>query len=163
LSLEFEGSFLNTELNGRADEATLASLAADGLAAYHTDLNAVFFMLNGHISLDLWRYRARIGKVLAGMRPYVGGGIGGGQLWFRNTFTQSKNQFTGVDTTTTASISPFAVDEFISAWQWYAGLEYSWQDKYSLYAEYREFHFGELEEVTDLIAKGWSLGFRYRY
>ena len=73
---------------------------------------------------------------------------------------------TTTTTTTTAPSAtayPFAMDDFVNAWQWYAGIEYTWKDKYCLYAEYREFHLGELDELTDFYTKGYALGFRYRY
>jgi opacity protein-like surface antigen len=162
-SAEFEATFMSSELSGTADEATLAALAGTGLASYHTDMNAVFFMFNGAVSLDLYRYRARIGKVLAGMKPYIGGGIGGGQIWFRNTTTQSKDQFLGVNTLTAADQNPFSIDEFVSAWQWFGGIEYCWKDRYCVYAEYKEFHIGELEDMSDYISKGYAIGFKYRY
>jgi hypothetical protein len=59
--------------------------------------------------------------------------------------------------------TPFAVDEFISSWQWFGGIEYTWNDKYGVFAEYREFNFGELEDVVDMQTKGYAIGFRYRY
>jgi opacity protein-like surface antigen len=162
-SVEFEGSFLSTDLQGQADEPTLAALAGNGLATYQADMNAAFFMLNGAVSLDLWRYRARLGKVLAGLKPYIGAGIGGGQVWFRNQLYQSKDQFTGANLNTISAESPFAIDEFISSWQWFGGVEYCWNDKYGVFAEYREFHFGELEDVVDMSTKGYAIGIRYRY
>ena len=191
LSLDFEGSFLQTELSGELDPevrggprgtATAAPvtnpllvptepvkrktpvLPTDStLDAYTADMNAVFFMVNGTLSLDLWRYRARVGKFIGGLKPYIGGGFGGGQVWFRNSFTRSLAQADDPSSTTLADTTPFVIDEFISAWQWYGGIEYSWQDKYSVFAEYREFHFGELEDMTDFLTKGYAIGFRYRY
>lgn len=181
-SLEFEGSFYSGELGGKASEEDIARMYDNGLHSFKTDMNAVFFMVNGSLALDLYRYRARLGKFVSGLRPYVGGGIGGGQLWFRNTVTTSKAQSvaaptvaepsalgtptgTTPTTTTTATSStvPFAMDDFVNAWQWYAGIEYTWKDKYCLYAEYREFHLGELDELEDFSTKGYALGFRYRY
>jgi opacity protein-like surface antigen len=171
-SAEFEASFLSTELSGSktaeelgaVDPVTgLPTLAGTALAGYHTDMNAVFFMLNGSVSLDLYRYRARIGRFLSGMKPYIGAGIGGGQIWFRNTVTQSKDQLLGINPLTTADQNPFSIDEFVGAWQWFGGVEYCWKDRYCIYAEYREFHLGELEDMTDYISNGYTLGFKYRY
>lgn len=170
-SAEFEATFMSTELEGEktvdelnaVDPITGLAPAGTSLASYHTDMNAVFFMVNGTLSLDLYRYRARIGRFLAGMRPYIGGGIGGGQIWFRDTVTQSKDQFLGVNTLTAADQNPFSVDEFVAAWQWFGGIEYCWKDRYSLFAEYREFHLGELEDMQDYTSKGYTIGFRYRY
>jgi len=189
-SLDFEGSFLQTTLSGDLDPETaalprsatssapvvnplIAALTPPGttpvgpsdstVAAYTADMNAAFFMVNGSLSLDLWRYRARLGKVVAGLRPYVGGGFGGGQIWFRNSYTLSLAQQDDLTSSTFGDSSPFVIDEFITVWQWYAGLEYSWQDKYSVFAEYRELHLGAMENLTDFITKGYTIGFRYRY
>ncbi len=190
-SMEFEGSFMQTELSGELDPETRArprsatpppaivnplivtpepagpkvpaSPTDSTVDAYQADMNAAFFMINGTISLDLWRYRARLGKFVAGLKPYIGGGFGGGQVWFRNSFTRSLAQADDPASTVMADTTPFVIDEFISAWQWYGGIEYSWQDKYSLFAEYREFHFGELEDMSDFYTKGYAIGFRYRY
>lgn len=187
VNLGFQGSFGSTELEGETDEETLALMPDNGLAAYHTDMNAVMFMVNGSLSLDLYRYRARLGKFISGMRPYVGAGIGGGQLWYRNTTTTSKAQKVAADAAAAAAEAgvpavlpipgipapaaigtpalafPFAVDEFVGAWQWFGGVEYTWKDKYCLFAEYRELHLGDVSEITDYLNKGWSMGFRYRY
>lgn len=191
LSLDFEGSFLQTELSGELDPevrgrprgATAPPVSTNPLLvptepvkrktpvlptdstvdAYTADMNAVFFMVNGTLSLDLWRYRARVGKFIGGLKPYIGGGFGGGQVWFRNSFTRSLAQADDPSSTTLADATPFVIDEFISAWQWYGGIEYCWEDKYSVFAEYREFHFGELEDMTDFYTQGYAIGFRYRY
>ncbi|MBL9117566.1 MAG: outer membrane beta-barrel protein [Verrucomicrobiaceae bacterium] len=181
-SVEFEGSFYSGELGGKASEADVARMYDNGLHSFKTDMNAVFFMVNGSVALDLYRYRARLGQFISGLRPYVGGGIGGGQLWFRNTVTTSKAQSlapktevvpsalgtpTGsapaTSTVATSTSFPFAMDDFVNAWQWYAGIEYSWKDKYSFYAEYREFHLGDMDELEEFFTKGYALGFRYRY
>jgi opacity protein-like surface antigen len=191
-SLDFEGLFMQTKLSGELNEETRNSersatptpavtnpllvptlapgekkaplLPSDSTVdAYTADMNAAFFMVNGTLSLDLWRYRARLGKFVAGLKPYIGGGFGGGQVWFRNSFTRSLAQADDPSSATLADSSPFVIDEFISAWQWYGGIEYSWQDKYSVFAEYRQFHFGKLENLEDFYTKGYALGFRYRY
>ena len=202
LSMEFEGSFMQTEFSGYlsdAEEARVmgemaaaatapppvlprtgtpkpselisetANLTDGTVASYEADMNAAMFMLNASVSLDLWRYRARIGKTLAGLRPYIGVGFGGGQVWFRNSATLSRAQVKawreGGDVTAApgSTATPFSIDEFVSAWQWFGGVEYCWQDKYSVFAEFRQFYFGEMEELTDLQMKGYALGFRYRY
>jgi opacity protein-like surface antigen len=157
-SVEFEGTFMSTNLQGSVDPAGLA--AAD-VAQYEADMNSLFFMLNGSVSLDLYRYRARIGKVLAGFRPYVGAGLGGGQVWYRNATARSASQVSGG--AVAPSSTPFSIDEFISAWNWYAGLEWTWQDRYSVFLEYRDFHFGDLDDMTNFSTDGYLLGFRYRY
>jgi opacity protein-like surface antigen len=157
-SLEFEGTFMSTNLSGTSPTAGLA--AAD-VAQYEADMNSMFFMLNGSFALDLYRYRARLGKVLAGFRPYVGGGLGGGQVWYRNATARSADQMGGG--TVAPNETPFAIDEFINAWNWYAGLEWTWQDKYSVFAEYRDFHYGDLDNLTNFSTAGYLVGFRFRY
>jgi opacity protein-like surface antigen len=142
-SLEVEGTFMSSGISG----------TQDGNAAnfYEADMNSLFFNLNGTFALDLWRYRARIGKFAAGFRPYIGGGLGGGQVWFRNASTNVAGQ------------APFSIDEFVNSWNWHAGLEWSWKDQYSVFAEYRDFHFGDLDDLTGFATDGYVLGFRYRY
>jgi opacity protein-like surface antigen len=193
-SMDFEGSFMQTELSGALDPEvaarprsaaappvsvnpliaelqkpapgtprTPASPSDSTVAGYTADMNAAFFMVNGTVSLDLWRYRARLGKFIAGLRPYIGGGFGGGQIWFRNSYSISLAQADDPTSTVLPSATPFVIDEFVTAWQWYGGIEYAWQDKYSVFAEFRQFHLGELEDMTDFQTKGYTVGFRYRY
>lgn len=202
LSMEFEGSFMQTDFSGTLSEEEEARVTAlmdqrmktrqpdrtlaptplpsslqdeqatltDGtLASYEVDMNAALFMVNGSISLDLWRYRARIGKVLGGLKPYVGGGFGGGQVWFRNNATLSRSQVqawrSGGDVLAASgsTSTPFAIDEFVTAWQWFGGVEYCWEDKYSVFAEFRHFFLGDMEDLTSFETKGYTVGFRYRY
>jgi opacity protein-like surface antigen len=113
------------------------------------------FSINGTLALDLYRYRARIGKFAAGFKPYVGAGIGGGQVWFRNASTFVDDA--GITQT------PFNLDQFISSWNWYAGLEWSYKDQYSVFAEYRESTFGDMENLAGYATDGYLLGLRYRY
>lgn len=201
-SMEFEGSFMQTEFSGVLNDeeelrvmglmesrATapppvfpltgtpkpsqispeLATLSDGTVASYQADMNAALFMVNASVSLDLWKYRARIGKTLAGLKPYLGAGFGGGQVWFRNSMTLSRAQVNayrnGGDILAApgATATPFAIDEFVSAWQWFGGVEYAWQDKYSVFAEFRHFHLGAMDDLTDFETKGYTLGFRYRY
>lgn len=156
-SLDAEGTFTATSLQGTVPGAT----APADVASYEADMNSLFFTLNGTFSLDLWRYRARIGPVLAGFRPYIGGGFGGGQVWYRNATTTSVSQAGGG--TITANESPFTIDEFINAWNWYAGLEWTWKDQYSVFAEYRKTMVGDLDNLRDFSTSGYAVGFRYRY
>jgi len=114
------------------------------------DMNSLMFTLNGTLALDLYRYRARIGKFAAGFRPYIGGGLGGGQTWFLNPATTGANAL-------------FTMDEFINTWNWYAGVEWTWKDQYSVFAEYRDTHFGDMEDLTGYATDGYLVGFRYRY
>ncbi|GAA5132832.1 hypothetical protein GCM10023213_01610 [Prosthecobacter algae] len=164
-SVDVEGTFMSTELKGRSADANQPAgggrLATDTVA-YQADMNSLFFNLNGTLALDLYRYRARIGKFAAGFRPYVGAGFGGGQVWYRNATAKSRAQFNNTGNNT-ASNTPFSVDEFINSWNWYAGVEWTWKDQYSIFAEYRDFHVGDLEELTNFASDGYLIGFRYRY
>jgi opacity protein-like surface antigen len=137
-SVDAEGTFMSTTLS---DDKTGLALA---------DMNSLMFTLNGTLALDLYRYRARIGKFAAGFRPYIGGGLGGGQTWFLNPATTGANAL-------------FSMDEFINTWNWYAGVEWTWKDQYSVFAEYRDTHFGDMEDLTGYATDGYLVGFRYRY
>ena len=161
LSSRFEGTFSQTTLSGSIGNFNGAAVTND-VVSYSADMNSLMFTLGGSVSLDLWRYRARIGKVLAGFKPYVGGGLGGGQVWFRNATSRSDSQENHAGALAPAA-SPFAIDEFINAWHWYTGMEWSWEDKYGVFVEYRKFNFGDLDEMTNFKSDGYALGFRYRY
>jgi outer membrane protein W len=137
-SVDAEGTFMSTTLSD----------AKTGLAL--ADMNSLMFTLNGTLALDLYRYRARIGKFAAGFRPYIGGGLGGGQTWFLNPAATGANAL-------------FSMDEFINTWNWYAGVEWTWKDQYSVFAEYRDTHFGDMEDLTGYATDGYLVGFRYRY
>jgi opacity protein-like surface antigen len=151
-SLDAEGTFTATSLEGRFRNASRAS----DPRTYSADMSSLFFTLNGTFALDLWRYRARMGQVLAGFRPYVGGGFGGGQVWYRNATAST-------GTATAPSDTPFNIDEFINSWNWYAGLEWCWKDQYSLFAEYRKTMVGDLDDLANFSNEGYMIGFRYRY
>lgn len=165
-SVDVEGTFIATDLSGVSSDARQAAGAggrlADDTVAYRADMNSLMFTLNGTLALDLYRYRARIGKFAAGFRPYIGGGIGGGQVWFRNATATSRAQYNKTGTNT-ARDTPFAIDEFINSWNWYAGLEWTWKDQYSVFVEYRDTSFGDLDDMTNFSTDGYLVGFRYRY
>jgi opacity protein-like surface antigen len=164
-SVDVEGTFMSTELNGASSDARQAAggtRRADDTVAYSSDMSSLMFSLNGTLALDLYRYRARIGKVAAGFRPYIGGGLGGGQVWFRNASAQSRAQYNGTGTNA-ARDTPFSIDEFVNSWNWYAGVEWTWKDQYSIFFEYRDTSFGDLDQLTNFSTDGYLLGFRYRY
>lgn len=165
-SVDVEGTFMSTELSGQSRDARQAAGAggrlADDTVAYATDMNSLMFTLNGTLALDLYRYRARIGKFAAGFKPYIGGGLGGGQVWYRNATAKSRAQFNGTGTNSPRD-TPFSIDEFINSWNWYAGVEWSWKDQYSIFVEYRDTNFGDLDQLTDFSTDGYLIGFRYRY
>ncbi len=159
-AIGFEGSFLSTEMNGliSGDEAFVGSLLDTDVVGFHTDMNAVTFLLKGQITLDLSRYRARLGPWITGLRPYFGMGIGGSQLWFRNTVTSTKSP------AALAAAAPFSMDEFVGAQQVFGGLEYTVSEKLSIYAEYRKLSFATFsDEVSDFSTSSWVGGVRLRY
>lgn len=164
-SVDVEGTFMSTELSGVSSDASQAAggtRRVDDTVAYSSDMSSLMFSLNGTLALDLYRYRARIGKFAAGFRPYIGGGLGGGQVWFRNASAQSRAQYNGTGTNS-ARDTPFSIDEFVNSWNWYAGVEWTWKDQYSVFFEYRDTSFGDLDELTNFSTDGYLLGFRYRY
>jgi opacity protein-like surface antigen len=159
-AIGFEGSFLSTEMNGKiiGDEDFVGSLLDTDVVGFHTDMNAATFLLKGQITLDLSRYRARLGRWVTGLRPYFGLGIGGAQLWFRNTETATK------DPEALAAASPFNMDQFVGAQQIFGGLEYNVSEKLSVYAEYRKLSFATFsDEVSDFSTSSWVGGVRIRY
>jgi opacity protein-like surface antigen len=170
ISTRFEGTFSQTSLTGSIGDFNGVAATNDPVF-YSADMNSLMFTLGGSLSLDLWRYRGRLGeltgsptlgKVLAGFKPYVGAGFGGGQVWFRNAVTRSDSQVNHNGALAPAA-NAFSIDEFISAWHWYAGLEWTWEDRYSLFAEYRSFNFGDMDDLRSFESDGYLVGFRYRY
>lgn len=144
LGLEFEAQFLSTETNGVIDPTIdLAPLPGGTITAVNVDTNIAAFLGNGWLSLDLWRYRARLGKFVAGFRPYVGGGVGGAQIWYRNVTTSVKTLGSAPLAT------PFAVDEFVLAYQFFGGFEYRINNHIAAYAEYRKFVVDATAELAD--------------
>lgn len=155
--LEFEGSFLSTELNGDVDPSFAGSLEDESITSFHTDMNSVMFFFNGRISLDLRRYRARVGPFLSKLRPYGGGGVGGAQIWFNNT------DLTTLDPESTANAAPFATDQFVFGHQWFAGVEYRVNDKVTVFGEFKEINLDSFEETNDLKHSSWLAGVKINY
>jgi opacity protein-like surface antigen len=157
LGLEFESSFLTGEISGELDpDAPIAAIGST-VNTFSTNVFAANFMANGWVGLDLWRYRARIGKFLAGWRPYLGGGIGGAQIWFRDTVT------TTLDGVSLPTIDPFAIDEFVFVTQFFGGIEYRLNDRLAAFAEYRKVNYDEGTDFSDLDYTIWSAGLHVRY
>ncbi len=163
VGVEFEGSFLSTELNGSfggsLTDPVPRPLTGSSIVDFHTDMNAAIFSLNGHIALDLYRYRARLGNWVTRLRPYIGGGLGGAQLWFRNTTT------TTLDGVSMAGTTPFSTDEFVFAYNYFAGIEYAVNEKVSIYAEYRHLGLEDFDSKTvqDFETSSWVGGVRIHY
>jgi opacity protein-like surface antigen len=163
LGLEFEAFFGSTEINAIAGNASNAGvdIALGDVATARTDLNFAAFVVNATIALDLQKYRPRLGKYLPKFKPYVGGGIGGAQLWYRNVTTQSFGDLSG--TPTAPASSPFSIDEFVFVSQVFAGLEYRWSDKLGFYGEYRKVMFDKTNELSKFDLDYVVGGLRLRY
>ncbi len=162
-ALEFEAFYFSSELSGMIDPADLPSAADSDLGSFTTDMNAAVFMVNGMLVGDFRRFRPRIGRVPTGFRPYVGAGVGGAQLWFRNTETRTVDQLGDPDSTTVLSEAAFDQDQFVLAYQFFAGLEYNFNDKLAAYVEWRRFTFEKFDLVRDLETEGIVGGLHLRY
>lgn len=180
VALEFEGMFLSTELSGEIQsQDAFDSLEDTGLAAFTTDMNAAVFLLNGAVGVDLRRYRPYIGKVLSNFKPYAGAGLGGAQIWFRNTeLTSADNVRTAeefaklpptdppasVPDSEDAESTIFASDAFVFAYEYFWGFEYQFNHKTAGFFERRKLHFDSFDdEVSDYENAIWSLGLRILY
>ncbi|MEM6911189.1 MAG: hypothetical protein AAF555_06355 [Verrucomicrobiota bacterium] len=176
--LEFEGSFLSSQVEGQIDSVSLLTASGSDIGYFVRDFNAAIFMLNGGLGLDLWRYRARIGPVLARLRPYVGAGFGGAQVWFRDPNSTGTGTTSGLTvdglatqnaggtpsaTNTNPSTSAFSTDQFVFAWQSYFGIEYRWSKKLSIYSEWRQLTLEDIENVPEYESENIVAGIRLRY
>ena len=161
--LEFEGLFASSELNTAysPSKSGAYSPALGDVATAAVDINYAAFMLNGVVTLDLRRLRPRIGTFLPKLRPYFGGGIGGAQVWYRNQRTSTFGDIAGIATAPTTT--PFSLDEFVFAYQVFAGLEFMINSKVGIYGEYRRLMFEKLNELTDFENTMWLGGVRIRY
>lgn len=166
LGLEAEGLFSSTEINavvnpGPGNGGKAAVISAGDVATVAVDLNYVAFMMNGTMNLDLRRLRPRLGRWVTRIRPYLGGGIGGAQIWARNQRLVTVGDALG--TPAAATTTPFSMDEFVFAYQIFGGFEYSFTDKVSAYAEYRRLTFEKTEDLSELVTEMMLGGLRIRY
>lgn len=161
LGVEFEGFFGGTEIN-----AFVSNNGNDGVpialadtATAQADLNYVAFMLNGTLTLDLRRMRHHVGSFLPRFRPYVGGGIGGAQIFYRDQRNQTFGDLFA--SPTPGSANPFSIDEFVFASQLFAGLEFKVTEKLAIYGEYRRLYFAKTNDLrsfdTDIVLGGLHL------
>jgi opacity protein-like surface antigen len=168
-ALEFEGFYTATEFSAsiNRDAADDPDNPAPGnnLGSVKTDLNAAVFMVNGSMILDLRKFRPRLGKVPTGFRPYIGGGLGGAQMWFRNTETSTVNDVRNGNPpgTGTPTFAPFDQDQFVLAYQVFAGLEYQFTENISAYAEFRRVTFEKFDIVREMESEVWGGGIHLRY
>ncbi|MEM8953708.1 MAG: hypothetical protein AAGD22_06120 [Verrucomicrobiota bacterium] len=153
-ALEFEGTFWSGEMNGtRSPSATPPE--GSNVTDYSTDIFGATFMVNGQLGLNFRQFAPRIGKPISRIHPYIGGGIGGTQLWFRDTTLTTANP----DVNPTATI--FASDAFVGTYQYYAGFEYFFNDDVSLYFEHRVVRLEDFDdEVSDYKTKSNVGGLR---
>ncbi len=159
IGLEFEGFFFATDLEGVIGPTPTTPITGGTVVATSTDMFAVAFMGNAWIGLDLWRYRARLGRFIAGWRPYVGAGVGGAQLWFREVVATTSSTVAG----TIPLASPFESDEFVLAYQVFGGVEYRFNDRVALYAEYRRFTIEKTVDISNYVTNIWTAGLKLRY
>lgn len=160
---EFEAFFGGTEVNG-----VISNVGNDGvpfqlgdISTASADMNYAAFMFNGTLTLDLRKLRPRIGTFWPRFRPYVGAGFGGAQLFFRNQTIQTVGDLAGAPTAPQANI--LSIDQFVFAFQIFAGLEFKLTDKLAIYSEYRSLTFekaGELDNFElELITSGIHVRF----
>lgn len=162
LGLEFEGFFSSTEVSALLSNNNAgAPITLGDVATAKADMNYAAFMLNGTLTLDLSKLKPRIGGWLPRLRPYVGGGIGGAQIWFRNQVVQSVGDVIAVPTP--ASIDTFSTDEFVFASQIFGGLEIKISDKVAVYGEYRKLMLEKAGDLDDFETEMLLGGIHIRY
>ena len=160
VGLEFEGFFGSTELNSFAAAPGPQELPRQlsDVATANADLNYVVFMLNGTLTADLRKF-PQLGPIMPRFRPYLGAGIGGAQLFYRNQEVQTEGDLTG--TPTAPSVTPFGIDEFVFASQLFVGLEYKVTEKVGIYGEFRRLYFAKTNDLdsfhTDVAIGGLHL------
>lgn len=163
LSLEFEGLFSSTEasaaLSNTGNEG--APITRGNVVTARTDINYAAFMLNGVMTLDLRKLKPRIGGWIPRLRPYVGGGIGGAQVWFRNQEISTVGGLLGFDTP--SDVDVFSTDEFVFAYQIFAGLQIQITDKLAVYGEYRKLMLEKVAELDDFETEMLLGGIVIRY
>ncbi len=162
LALSFEGMFSSAELRALLNNDSPGVLKVDDdIATAKTDMNYVAFLLNAQVTLDLARLKPRIGP-LARFRPYVGAGIGGSQLWFRNQEVVTIGNVLG-DDASRANIDPFSLDQFVLAYQFNAGLEIRIRDNLDFFVEYRTMTLQTVDEIDGFESNMVLGGIHLRY
>jgi len=163
LGLEFEALFGSTQVEGVYD-----SVANEGdpvelpdVATAAADMNYAAFMINTTLALDLRKLQPYLGSFIPRFRPYIGAGIGGAQIWFRNQKVQSVGDLAG--SPTAPSASPFNLDQFVFAYQIFGGIEFSVNKRLSFYTEYRRLSFEKTEELSSFETEMMLGGLRLRY
>lgn len=163
-SLEFEAIYSNTEVNGILDPGAAGDVGLNGsdLATFRADLSYAAFMLNGIVTLDLKRFKPYIG-FWSRFRPYAGAGIGGAQIWYRNQSYQTLGDTVGSPSVNGPASTPFSLDEFVGAYQYFGGLEFTLTDKLAAYAEFRRLHFAKTNDLRSFHNDVFLTGLHLRY
>jgi opacity protein-like surface antigen len=55
------------------------------------------------------------------------------------------------------------MDEFVFAQQFFAGVEYNINDRFSVYGEYRRLDLADFGPASDYRHESWMAGLRLRY
>lgn len=193
VGLEFEGFYTNVEVRGESDRTSydylrprspddfsLPRQRGDGeplgteTGRFKTDVNAVAFMANLQLTLDLqrlepWVLSPTLAKMMSAFRPYVGAGIGGAQLFFRNgsndSFANINNPPVADGSTNIVANSSglFDEDKFVFAYQIYAGLELKVAKSVFVYGEYRQVTFDKFDPVKNFQLDLVGAGLKIRY
>lgn len=133
-------------------------LPADGNggASYKGHLRAGTLMLNGILALDLEDYRAEVGDFWAGFKPYIGAGLGG-------AYTTVRNQNLSIPGGGGGKLG--SGSNWSYAYNFFAGIEYAFDDMWSIYGEYRKLFFDRLANgsIKDSEFDLWTLGFKVQY
>jgi len=162
-SLEFEALFSTTEVNSLVNDSGGggSGLSDTDLTSAKADLSYAAFMLNGVVTLDLKRLRPYIGSFATRFRPFFGAGLGGAQIWYRNQSSSTLGDAVG--TPTAASSTPFGIDEFVGAYQYFGGLEVTLTEKFSAYLEFRRLYFAKTNDLRSFSTDVFLGGFHLRY
>ncbi|MEM7143687.1 MAG: hypothetical protein AAF591_01040 [Verrucomicrobiota bacterium] len=157
---EFQAMFWSGELAGYLPPDEIPLLPSDSnLTSFMTDFFAASFLVNGEIGLNLRQFRPRIGKFFSSFRPFVGGGVGGTQLWFRDPTLVTRGGDTAPPTSTL-----FATDTFVFTYQWFAGLEFMINDNFSAFFEHRRVITEDFDDsVNDFKTSSNQAGIRFLY
>lgn len=158
-ALSFEGMYGSGGLRATIDDPT--GVPGNQLGSAFADMNAATFLLNFQMTLDMRCMKPRIGHMYR-FRPYLGVGVGGSQVWYRNQTASSVSQLAG-GVTALAAPAPYEIDEFLFTHQVNLGMEFRVSDEVDLYIEYRRLILDTISETTDLESSLIMIGLQYRY
>jgi hypothetical protein len=64
---------------------------------------------------------------------------------------------------TASAASPFGIDEFVGAYQFFGGMEVTLTEKLSAYAEFRRLYFAKTNDLRSFSTDVFLGGFHIRY